>query len=122
MFEYIFTVALCAASVSYTITWAGIFQFLRNFVEKYGNSWLSELIHCPYCFGHYVVLTIMLFTKNVEDRVVQITDWTWFNVLFTWFAIVCIMSILHAVMLVAYRPVAEEESHRKLERMRKENK
>ena len=111
--EYIALVALCAASVSYTITWAGIFSKLRDVVSKWG-PWFEDLIHCPYCFCHYVILVIMLTTSHLGDYLVRITDIGLYNFLFTWFVIVCCTSLLHAVMLIAYKPVAEVESFRKL--------
>ena len=112
-FKYIILVALCAASISYTITFAGIFKWLRKILSKWGE-WFDELIHCPYCFGHYVVLTIMLTTSNLSSVLVPITASVVYNFLFTWFCIVCVMSLLHAVMLIAYKPVAELETFRKL--------
>lgn len=113
--EYILLVALCAASISYTITFAGIFKKLRDYTDNFGE-WLSELCHCPYCFGHYVVLTIMITTGNLSNYLVKITDCTLYNFLFTWFAIVCVMSVIHAIMLIAYKPVAEAETFRKLKK------
>lgn len=116
MINYILLVALCAASISYTITFAGIFNFLREFVEDHLGEWLSELIHCPYCFGHYVVLVIMLTTKNLGNYLIPITSFGLYNFLFTWFAIICVMSLLHCVMIKAYAPIAENETFRKLKK------
>ena len=111
--EYIALVSLCAASVSYTITWAGIFSRLRDLVSKWG-LWFEDLIHCPYCFCHYVILVIMLTTRHLGDYLIRINNVGIYNFLFTWFAIVCLTSLLHAVMLVAYKPVAEIETYRKM--------
>ena len=113
MFKYIILVALCAASISYTVCVAGIFEWLRNLVSKWGN-WFDDLIHCPYCFGHYVILVILLTTSDLSSRLVPITSNILYNFLFTWFCIVCVMSLLHAVMLIAYKPVAELETFRKI--------
>ena len=113
MFSYIILVALCAASISYTICVAGIFAWLRNLVSKWGN-WFDDLFHCPYCFGHYVILVIMLTTSDLTSKLAPITTNTLYNFLFTWFCIVCAMSLLHAVMLVAYKPIAELETFRKI--------
>lgn len=119
--EYIALVALCAASISYTITWAGIFSKVRDIVSKWGK-WFDDLIHCPYCFCHYVILAIMLTTRHIGDYLVRITDVGLYNFLFTWFVIVCLTSLLHAVMLIAYKPVAEVETFRRLKTEReKEN-
>jgi len=119
--EYITLVALCAASVSYTITWAGIFSKLRDLVSKWG-PWFEDLIHCPYCFCHYVILVIMLTTRHIGDYLVLITDVGLYNFLFTWFVIVCLTSLFHAVMLVAYKPVAEVETFRRLKAEREKEK
>lgn len=114
--EYIIVCALCAASISYTITWAGIFEWLRNILSKIHPK-IDELIHCPYCFGHYVVLVILLTTNS--DFYIQVTSSLVYNFLFTWFATVCLMSLLHFVMLRAYSIVAEMEISRKLKERRK---
>lgn len=119
--EYIALVALCAASVSYTITWAGIFSRLRDFVSRWGR-WFEDLIHCPYCFCHYVILVIMLTTRNLGEYLIRINDVGIYNFLFTWFVIVCLTSLLHAVMLIAYKPVAEFETYRKMRAERKKEK
>ena len=117
--EYIALVALCAASISYTITWAGIFSKVRDVVSKWG-TWFEDLVHCPYCFCHYVILVIMFTTKNLGGYLVQITNFAIYNFLFTWFVIVCCTSLLHAVMLIAYKPVAEVETYRKLKKERRD--
>lgn len=115
--EYLIEVALCAACISYTITWAGIFEWLRKFVSKFGE-WFDELFHCPYCFSHYVVLIIMLTTQDISDKLIHITNYVLYNFLFTWFTIVCLVSLLHCIMLIAYKPVAEVEAFRKLKNKR----
>jgi len=119
--EYILLVALCAASISYTITWAGIFSKVRDAVSRWGK-WFEDLIHCPYCFCHYVILVIMLTTRHIGDYLVRITDVGLYNFLFTWFVIVCLTSLFHAVMLVAYKPVAEVETFRRLKAEREKEK
>lgn len=111
--EYILSVALCAACISYTICWTSIFKWFRELLSKV-HSKIEELIHCPYCFSHYVVLTIMLTTENVSQYLVPITNCTIYNFLFTWFAIVCVISLLHFVMLRTYRPVMDYMADRYL--------
>lgn len=118
--EYVGFVALCAASISYTVTWAGIFKWLRELVTKWG-SWFEDLIHCPYCFCHYVILVIMFTTKDLDSYLIHINDWIVYNFLFTWFVIVCCTCLLHVAMLIAYKPVAEVESFRKLKELKKRN-
>ena len=112
-YEYILTVALCAASISYTICYTSIFVWLREWLSKYHHK-LEELIHCPYCFCHYVILTIMLTTDGV---LVPISQSTLYNFLFTWFCIVCVTSLLHCIMLIAYEPVIKFMTDRRLEKL-----
>lgn len=114
-------VALCAASISYTVCYASLFLWLREWVSKF-HSKLEELIHCPYCFCHYVILTIMLTTDNVRQYLFDISGYLVYDFLFTWFCIVCVTSLLHCVMLISYRPIMEYMAHRKIEKWQRENK
>ena len=110
---YIILVALCAASISYTISYTSIFLGFREWVSKFHHK-LEELIHCPYCLCHYVILTIMFTTNNISSKLVPITNNIVYNFLFTWFCIVCVTSLLHCVMLIAYRPVMQYMTDRKI--------
>ena len=110
---YIILVALCAASISYTISYTSIFLGFREWISKFHHK-LEELIHCPYCLCHYVILTIMFTTNDISSKVVPITNNIVYNFLFTWFCIVCITSLLHCVMLIAYRPVMKYMTDRKI--------
>ena len=110
---YIILVALCAASISYTISYTSIFLGFREWISKFHHK-LEELIHCPYCLCHYVILTIMFTTNNISSKLVPITNNIVYNFLFTWFCIVCITSLLHCVMLIAYRPVMKYMTDRKI--------
>ena len=113
MVVYIVLVALCAASISYTISYTSIFLGFREWISKFHHK-LEELIHCPYCLCHYVILTIMFTTNNISSKLVPITNNIVYNFLFTWFCIVCITSLLHCVMLIAYRPVMKYMTDRKI--------
>ena len=113
MVVYIVLVALCAASISYTISYTSIFLGFREWISKFHHK-LEELIHCPYCLCHYVILTIMFTTNNISSKLVPITNNIVYNFLFTWFCIVCITSLLHCVMLIAYRPVMQYMTDRKI--------
>ena len=112
LLTYILIVSLCSASISYTVSCAGIFEGLRKAVSKWGK-WFEDLIHCPYCFGHYVTLAIILITLMGGSELFYIADWNLFDLLFVWFACVCVMSLLHFIMVRAYKPVAESEAIRK---------
>ena len=121
MVVYIVLVALCAASISYTISYTSIFLGFREWISKFHHK-LEELIHCPYCLCHYVILTIMFTTNNINSKLVPITNNIVYNFLFTWFCIVCITSLLHCVMLIAYRPVMQYMTDRKIAKIQKRKK
>ena len=118
---YIILVALCAASISYTISYTSIFLGFREWISKFHHK-LEELIHCPYCLCHYVILTIMFTTNNISSKLVPITNNIVYNFLFTWFCIVCVTSLLHCVMLIAYRPVMQYMTDRKIAKIQKRKK
>lgn len=118
---YIILVALCAASISYTISYTSIFLGFREWISKFHHK-LEELIHCPYCLCHYVILTIMFTTNNISSKLVPITNNIVYNFLFTWFCIVCITSLLHCVMLIAYRPVMKYMTDRKIAKIQQRKK
>ena len=113
MVVYIILVALCAASISYTISYTSIFLGFREWISKFHHK-LEELIQCPYCLFHYVILTIMFTTNNISSKLVPITNNIVYNFLFTWFCIVCVTSLLHCIMLIAYRPVMKYMTDRKI--------
>ena len=110
---YIILVALCAASISYTISYTSIFLGFREWISKFHYK-LEELIHCPYCLCHYIILTIMFTTNDISSKLVPIANNIVYDFLFTWFCIVCITSLLHCVMLIAYRPVMKYMTDRKI--------
>ena len=121
MVVYMVLVALCAASISYTISYTSIFLGFREWISKFHHK-LEELIHCPYCLCHYVILTIMFTTNDISSKLVPITNNIVYNFLFTWFCIVCITSLLHCVMLIAYRPVMQYMTDRKIAKIQKRKK
>ena len=118
---YIILVALCAASISYTISYTSIFLGFREWISKFHHK-LEELIHCPYCLCHYVILTIMFTTNDISSKLVPIANNIVYNFLFTWFCIVCVTSLLHCVMLIAYRPVMKYMTDRKIAKIQQRKK
>ena len=118
---YIILVALCAASISYTISYTSIFLGFREWISKFHHK-LEELIHCPYCLCHYIILTIMFTTNNISSKLVPIANNIIYNFLFTWFCIVCVTSLLHCVMLIAYRPVIQYMTDRKIAKIKQRKK
>jgi len=115
---YCFVVALCACSISFTITTTSMFMWLRELISKIHHK-LEELIHCPWCLGHYVVLTIMLCTKST---LLNVSDFVIFNFLFTWFTIITLMGFGHYILLRAYAPVAEAMMAREFQKLKKAKK
>ena len=118
---YIILVALCAASISYTISYTSIFLGFREWISKFHHK-LEELIHCPYCLCHYIILTIMFTTNNISSKLVPIANNIVYDFLFTWFCIVCVTSLLHCVMLIAYRPVIQYMTDRKIAKIKQRKK
>ena len=118
---YIILVALCAASISYTISYTSIFLGFREWISKFHHK-LEELIHCPYCLCHYVILTIMFTTNDISSKLVPIANNIVYDFLFTWFCIVCVTSLLHCVMLIAYRPVMKYMTDRKIAKIKQRKK
>lgn len=116
MLLYILMVALCTACISYTICCTSIFLWLRELVSPIHPK-IEELIHCPYCLSHYIVLTIMLLTDNTP--VYSVFPWYVCNFILTLFVIVGVVSLFHFVMVRAYKPVAEYMVDRQLAKRNK---
>ena len=116
-FETVIAIALCAAAISFTITTTSMFKWLRELVSPIHHK-IEELIHCPWCFGHYVVLVIMLLAHNPNYFV--LFDVVWMDFLFTWFIAICIMGLLEFVLLRAFAPVAKAMFDREIEKLNRD--
>lgn len=124
-------VALCAASISFTVTMAGMFEGFRNWVYNKSN-FFGKLITCPYCFGHYVIFIILGigWFGNIPFLAVMEFDGTWFprlfNFLFTSFTVIGAMALFHYIIILAYEPVMKIKAQREVAKLRdaklKENK
>ena len=99
-----------AAAISFTITTTSMFEWLRELVSPIHHK-IEELIHCPWCLGHWTVFVIMLIAKV---PLIEITDWYLFNWLFTAFALMSPVGLIHYVLLRAYEPVAKAMLRRKI--------
>lgn len=103
-------VAFATASISFTISWTMAFHWFRSMFDE--ESKLGELVHCPYCLGHYVAWVVLLSFE--ELRPAALGDWP---VLFiSWFAVMGLVIPIHFVALRAYAPVAEAVFRRQRER------
>lgn len=108
-------ISLCCAAVSFTITTTSIFRPLRDWVSKFHHK-LEELIHCPWCLNHYVVVFVLIFGNpisfydNFADFIVG------------WFSVVGAGGLIHYVLLRAYEPVAKATAIRNLEKVKRNAK
>lgn len=111
VFGTLLVLAFITASVSFTIAVTSIFNFLRVAVSKLHPK-LDELIHCPYCLGHYIAIGLLLITGCG----LNITGWLLIDFALTVFAIMGMTACLHYVILRAYEPVQKAEMMRAKER------
>lgn len=109
-------IALATASISFTITTTTIFKWLRDLISPIHPK-LHELIHCPWCLGHYIMLGI-LFVFNDKTLFLDIN--VVLHYLLNWFALLAIVGVLHHIMLRAYEPIARDELQRQIDLMQKQ--
>lgn len=103
--------AFACASISFTICITSIFKEVREIISL-AHPKLEELIHCPWCLGHYIVLGYVLLLKPYESPE---------GFLISWFSIVGMMGCIHYVLLRAYEPVAKMMIRRKMEKLNQES-
>ena len=103
--EQMFLLILANAAVSFTISWTSIFKGVRELVGSLHPK-LDELIHCPYCLGHYTAI-FMIWLEGTWRSKLDAT------ILIYWFAIIGGTALCHFVMLRAYKPVMKAEMSRK---------
>jgi hypothetical protein len=115
-------VALVVASVTFTITTTSMFMWLRELVSPIHHK-IEELIHCPYCLGHWATFIVLLILPHsfITDVLPAVNVGSKiFNFLFNAFAIMSIVALLHYVMLRAYKPVMEAMTMRMREKMQRQ--
>ena len=105
-------IALASASISYTVTTTGIFKYVREKVASLHPK-IDELIHCPYCFGHYVVLVIYF-------SIIDVNSLSLLSILLELFAIVGIMGMIHYVLIRAYLPISQSKAKKLLDSLNNE--
>lgn len=110
--------ALCLSTVTFTISSTGIFEPVRKLLSKIHLK-VEELIHCPFCLSHWVVIFFSFFFYNAIEPE-PILGIYWFDFIVNAFAIICISAVIHFVLLRAYKPVGEAMMRRELERLEKE--
>jgi hypothetical protein len=109
--ESLLILALCVSSVSFTVTTTSIFKEVREWVSAIHHK-LEELIHCPWCFSHWITFIVLLMIGNW----IEITGWSFIDFLLNTFAITCISGLSHFVLLRAYEPVAKAMVARQIEK------
>jgi len=114
--EKIIYIALLVGAISFTITTTSIFLSVRELISKWGHK-LEELIHCPWCLSHYIAAIVLLITKDI----ILFTDIWIINFILTLFVIVAGSGLFHAIILVAYKPVAENMVRRQIAKMKKQS-
>ncbi len=97
--------ALCLSTISFTISFTGIFEPLRDLLSKIHPK-IEELVNCPFCLSHWIVIFFSFFLYGVltPEPVVGIY---WIDFVANAFAIICISAMIHFVLLRAYKPVAD---------------
>lgn len=109
-------ISFCIASISYTICVTSIFKWFRELVSDIHPK-IEELVHCPYCLGHYIAIVILIMT---DFRINCIDDAIFVNFIVTWFSIMGAVGCIHYVMNRSYEPIAKAMVSRKLEKLNKE--
>lgn len=105
---------LAVTAISFTVAVTSIFSWLRELVSKIHPK-LEELIHCPWCLSHYILLGFMLIS---DLSIINITYITVIDYLLMWFACLTIIGLLHYVLLRTYEPIAKQMTMRHLQKMR----
>lgn len=118
---YIPIMAFVVAAISFTISTTSMFKWLRELVSPIHHK-IEELIHCPWCLAHWITFILLwCIPSSYIIEVVPVIENSLvlrsFNFLFTTFAIIGLVGLLHYVLLRAYEPVAKAMAMRQLEKM-----
>jgi len=105
-------IAFATAAVSFTISVTTIFNWLRELVSPISGK-VEELIHCPWCLGHYISFVGMCFFREYTDVLTFIIEW---------FAVIALMGVLHYILLIAYTPIAVQMAKREVNKLRPKRK
>lgn len=110
--------AFVCAAVSFTITVTSIFERIRNLIGSIHPK-LDQLMHCPWCLGHYV---IAIFLLTCKIKLICVSDYQLYNFLFTLFYMICIVGLVHYILVRAYEPIAKAEALRNLQKQKESKK
>ena len=107
-------IALSTGAISFTITTTSIFIWLRELVSLIHKK-LEELIHCPWCLGHYISLAMIIIFRN---EIIFLPINFWLHLIINWFSVMCISGLLHYVLLRTYEPVAKAMFNREIMKLK----
>ena len=113
MFFDLIYVALCCGGISFTITTTSMFKSFREWISNIHPK-LEELIHCPWCLGHWITIGFLLFTPKIN----LITGNSLVNYLLVLFSIISLEGLLHYVLLRSYEPVARYLAQRSINKLK----
>ncbi|MAS94939.1 MAG: hypothetical protein CMO55_17215 [Verrucomicrobiales bacterium] len=68
MTELVLTLSIVTACISFSVSETKLFEPLRNWISA-RSSFCGELVKCPYCFGHWVSLALVLI---YQPRIVDV--------------------------------------------------
>lgn len=109
--ETLLILSFAISGISFTITTTSMFKWLREFISPIHHK-VEELIHCPWCFSHWVTfITILIIGSNYK-----FTGIAWIDFFLTAFSIIGISGVIHYVLLRAYEPVAKAMLARELKK------
>lgn len=114
--EFLVVMALVVCSISFTVSFTGIFKPVRELLSRIHPK-VEELIHCPYCFGHWVTFAVL----GIVNDWIPFTKIGFIDYLLTAFAIMALAGLGHYVLLRAYKPVHEEMAYREIEKLKRKN-
>jgi len=129
--------ALVVSAISFNVSMSWIFLNFREWISS-KSKFLEKLIHCPWCFAHYVTFVMLLVIPSLIIDVVpkqSISDIIFhfsllkditqvfinflvlsINFLFTSFSIVGLTGLIHYILLIAYDPAKKAEKLREIEK------
>jgi len=90
--------ALACASVSMTVARSRLFRPLREWLVR-RSAWLGKLVTCPYCFSHWVALTLVLALGWLG----------WRALIFDTFAVVTLAAPLQWLIFASISAITEVE-------------
>lgn len=104
--------AACVSSISFTITFTGLFKGVRELVSKVHPK-VEDLFHCPWCFSHWTTFILMFFVWDW----MEITGIGFVDFMITAFAITLLSGLCHYVLLRAYEPVGKALVRREIDKL-----